>query len=197
MSNRLSDISPDDVERIEVLRGAAAAALYGSRAKNGVIQVITKRGIQGATRVTWGTQLEVSSAADVEPAFKAIARERINGLVVLQDAALYSLRHDIGARAAALKLPSIWGQRGYLDAGGVASYQGDMRALFTRSAVLIDKVLKGTPPGEIPFEQGTKFELVINLINCVSIVLVTRDFTAVAWPLFVTTGPWPPSIPDG
>ena len=61
MSNRLSDISPDDVERIEVLRGAAAAALYGSRAKNGVIQVITKRGVQGVARVSWGTQLEVSS----------------------------------------------------------------------------------------------------------------------------------------
>ena len=108
-------------------------------------------------------QFEVSSAADVEPAFKAIVRERITGLVVLQDAALYSLRHDIGARCTALKLPSIWGQRGYLDAGGVAAFQGDMRALFVRSAVLIDKVLKGTPPGEIPFEQGTKFELVINL----------------------------------
>src|SRR6185503_13162427 len=61
MSNRLSDISPDDVERIEVLRGAAAAALYGSRAKNGVIQVFTKRGQQGAPVVRWGTQMEVSS----------------------------------------------------------------------------------------------------------------------------------------
>ena len=107
--------------------------------------------------------LEANSAADVEAAFKAIARERINGLVVLADAALYGLRHDIGARCAALKLPSVWGGRSYLDAGGVASYQGDFRALYVRSAALVDKILKGTPPGEIPFEQGTKFDLVLNL----------------------------------
>jgi putative ABC transport system substrate-binding protein len=108
-------------------------------------------------------QLEVSSTAELDPAFKTLARERINGLVVLADATLYSLRHDIAARCLAMKLPSVWGGRGYLDAGGVASYQGDVRALYRRSTVLIDKVLKGTPPGEIPFEQGTKFELVINL----------------------------------
>jgi len=107
--------------------------------------------------------LQANSSADVEAAFQAIVRERINGLVVLADAALYALRHDIGARCAALALPSVWGGRGYLDAGGVASYQGDFRALYVRSAALVDKILKGTPPGEIPFEQGTKFDLVLNL----------------------------------
>lgn len=62
MSSRLSDISADDVERIEVLKGASAAALYGSRAKNGVIQVFTKRGQTGAPRVSWGTEMEISDA---------------------------------------------------------------------------------------------------------------------------------------
>lgn len=107
--------------------------------------------------------LEVNSAPEVVAAFEAIARERINGLVVLADAAIFALRHEIGARCAALRVPSVWGGRGYLDAGGVASYQGDFRALYQRSAVLINKILKGTPPGEIPFEQGTKFDLVLNL----------------------------------
>jgi TonB-dependent starch-binding outer membrane protein SusC len=60
MSSRLSDFSPDDVERIEVLKGASAAALYGSRAKNGVIQIFTKRGTSGAARVSWSTEFEVS-----------------------------------------------------------------------------------------------------------------------------------------
>jgi TonB-linked SusC/RagA family outer membrane protein len=62
MSSRLSDFSPDDVERIEVLKGASAAALYGSRAKNGVIQIFTKRGQSGATRLAWSTEIEASSA---------------------------------------------------------------------------------------------------------------------------------------
>jgi len=107
--------------------------------------------------------LEANSASDVESAFKSIVRDRINGLVVLADAAIFTLRHDIGARCKALSLPSVWGGRGYLDAGGVASYQGDFQALYKRSAALVDKILKGTPPGEIPFEQGTKFDLVLNL----------------------------------
>ena len=107
--------------------------------------------------------LEANSASDVESAFKSIVRDRINGLVVLADAAIFSLRHDIGARCTALSLPSVWGGRSYLDAGGVASYQGDLRALYKRSAALVDKILKGTSPGEIPFEQGTKFDLVLNL----------------------------------
>ena len=107
--------------------------------------------------------LEARHARDLEAVFSAIARERINGLVVLTDATFYNIRHDIASRCAALKLPSVWGARGYLDAGGLASYQGDFYALFNRSAALVDKILKGTQPGDIPFEQGTKFELVLNL----------------------------------
>ncbi len=108
-------------------------------------------------------QVEASTAADLDAAFKTLARERVTGLVVLADAQLYLLRHDIVARCQAIKLPSVWGGRGYLDAGGVASYQGDFNALYRRSAAFVDKILRGTPPGEIPFERGTKFELVINL----------------------------------
>jgi len=62
LSNRLSDLSPEDVERVEVLKGAAAAALYGSRANSGVIQVFTKRGSQGPARVTVSTEVGVSES---------------------------------------------------------------------------------------------------------------------------------------
>jgi putative ABC transport system substrate-binding protein len=107
-------------------------------------------------------QVEVSTAADLDAAFKTFARQGVNGLVVLADATLWVIRHDIGQRCQAMRLPSVWGGRGYLDAGGVASYQGDLRSMYRRSAMFVDKILKGTPPGEIPFEQGTKFELVVN-----------------------------------
>ena len=63
-----------------------------------------------------------------------------------------------------MKLPSVWGGRAYLDAGGVASYQGDFGALMRRSAVFVDKILKGTAAGEMPARAGHgKFELVLNL----------------------------------
>lgn len=60
LSNRLADLSPDDVERVEVIKGAAAAALYGSRANNGVIQIFTRRGSQGAPQISLSTSVEVS-----------------------------------------------------------------------------------------------------------------------------------------
>jgi putative ABC transport system substrate-binding protein len=110
-------------------------------------------------------QVQANDPAEFDAAFQTLARERVDGLVVLADASFFVNRHDLGARCRALKLPSVWGHRDYLDAGGVASYQGDFRALFRRSTVMIDKILRGTPPGEIPFEQGTKFELVLHLGN--------------------------------
>lgn len=63
-SNRLSDIAPGDIERVEVLKGAAAAALYGSRANNGVIQIFTKRGVQGEPRVTFTTEVNTSQTPE-------------------------------------------------------------------------------------------------------------------------------------
>jgi putative tryptophan/tyrosine transport system substrate-binding protein len=61
------------------------------------------------------------------------------------------------------RLPSVWGGAGYLEAGGLVSYQGDLAAMARRSASFVAKILKGTKPGDIPFEQSTKLELVVNL----------------------------------
>jgi putative ABC transport system substrate-binding protein len=70
---------------------------------------------------------------------------------------------DLGRLCLKHRLPSIWGGRDYLEGGGLASFQGDYAELSRRAGALVDKILKGTPPGEIPFEQSTKFELVVNL----------------------------------
>ena len=67
LSNRLSDISPDDIERVEVLKGAAAAALYGSRANSGVIQIFTKRGRQGAPQISYRTEFQAARTPDYLP----------------------------------------------------------------------------------------------------------------------------------
>ena len=72
-------------------------------------------------------------------------------------------RARLGELCLKYRLPSAWGGGSYLDAGGLVSYQGDWAALFRRSASLVDKILKGAKPGEIPFEQGTKLDLVVNL----------------------------------
>ena len=96
---------------------------------------------------------EARGPEDFDAALAAMARERLDGVLILGDATFYVHRARLGEWCTKQRLPSIWGAAGYLDAGGLASFQGDFAEIFRRSASLIDKVLKGTPPGEIPFEQ--------------------------------------------
>ena len=100
---------------------------------------------------------------DFDAAFGAIVKERANGVAILADPMIWIHRARLGELCLKYRLPSIWGGAPYLDAGGLVSYQGDWAALFKRSASLVDKILRGAKPGEIPFEQGTKLELVVNL----------------------------------
>lgn len=106
---------------------------------------------------------EASRVEEFSAVFDAMAAQRIDGVLVLADAVFYVHRMPLGALCMKHRLASVWGGRGYLDAGGLVSFQGDFAEVFRRSASLIDKILKGVKPGEIPFEQSTKFELVLNL----------------------------------
>jgi len=98
-----------------------------------------------------------------DAAFATLARERVNGLIVIADPMIYLNRARIAQLCIQHKLPSVWGHRGYLDVGGLASYQSDFVEVFRRGAAIIDKILRGAKPAEIPFEQATKLELVVNL----------------------------------
>jgi putative tryptophan/tyrosine transport system substrate-binding protein len=100
---------------------------------------------------------------DFEPAFASIVGAGTNAVALLADPMIWTERAKLGALCVKHRLPSIWGGAGYLDAGGLLSYQGDWSALFYRAAGFVDKILKGTKPGDIPFEQGTKLELAVNL----------------------------------
>jgi putative ABC transport system substrate-binding protein len=106
---------------------------------------------------------EAPRPEDYEAVFAAMVRDRADGVLVLADASFFVHRMDLGRLCLKHRLPSIWGGRDYLEGGGLASFQGDYAELSRRAGALVDKILKGTPPGEIPFEQSTKFELVVNL----------------------------------
>ena len=106
---------------------------------------------------------EVRGPNDFEPAFAAIVGSGASAVALLADSVIWTERAKLGALCVKHRLPSIWGGAGYLDAGGLLSYQGDWPALFYRAAAIVDKILKGTKPGDIPFEQGTKLELAVNL----------------------------------
>jgi putative ABC transport system substrate-binding protein len=107
--------------------------------------------------------LEVQDASQYETAFKAIGRDRADALVVLSDSFATFHRARIAELAAEHRLPVLYGHRQYVEAGGLMSYGPSLFDVYRRAAAYVDKILKGTRPADLPVEQPTKYELVINL----------------------------------
>ena len=115
-----------------------------------------------ALRVTLQS-LEVLSLADLESAFSAIKSERANALIVFRGPVTTTHRTKIVEFAAKSRLPSIYADKEFVDAGGLMSYGINIADLWGRAAVYVDKILKGAKPAELPVERPTKFEMLINL----------------------------------
>ena len=96
-------------------------------------------------------------------AFAAMSRARADGLIVLADPVLLSVRVRIADLATRGHLPTICELREHIEAGGLISYGPSLPDLYRRAATYVDKILKGAKPADLPVEQPTKFELVINL----------------------------------
>jgi putative ABC transport system substrate-binding protein len=107
--------------------------------------------------------LEARGPEEFEGAFAAIAREGAGALLVVPDSVLGLHRVRLLDFAARRRLPAMYGLREYTEAGGLMSYAVDVRDSFRRAATYVDKILKGAKPGDLPIEQPTQFELVINL----------------------------------
>jgi putative ABC transport system substrate-binding protein len=107
--------------------------------------------------------LEVTDATSLEEAFAAIRHRRIHGFILLTDVVLFSMRSRVLDNAAKLRLAVMYWEREFPDNGGLMSYGPNTNALFRRGGYYVDKILKGAKPADLPVEQPTKFELVINL----------------------------------
>jgi putative ABC transport system substrate-binding protein len=107
--------------------------------------------------------LGVQTADEFAGAFSAMTKERARAVFVIADPMLFSERQRISDLAIKHRLPSIHGPSEYVEAGGLLSYGPSYPDLFRRAAVYVDKILKGAKPGDLPIEQPTKFELVVNL----------------------------------
>jgi putative ABC transport system substrate-binding protein len=103
------------------------------------------------------------SPAGLEAAFATVVRDRAGALITVASPLLFSHRKRLAELAVKHRLPTLGGSREYVEAGGLASYGTDYPDLFRRAATFVDKILKGAKPGDLPVEQPTKFELVINL----------------------------------
>ena len=107
--------------------------------------------------------LEVQDANEFERAFDAMTREHADGLIVLSDTFTTLYRARLADSAAKHRLPAIYGHNQYTEAGGLMSYGPSLFDAYGRAAAFVDKILKGTRPADLPVEQPTKFELIINL----------------------------------
>ncbi len=107
--------------------------------------------------------IEVRDSREMEAAFDAISRDRPDGLLLLADPLTLSLRLRIVEFAREKNLPAIYETREFAEAGGLMSYGPNIVAQFRRSAYYVDRILKGAKPGELPIEQPTRIELVVNL----------------------------------
>ena len=108
-------------------------------------------------------RLEARSPQDIDSAFAAMTSERAGALVVLLDAILVNQRSQITELAAKRRLPAVYAVREYAEAGGLVSYGANALELERYAARFVDKVLRGARPSDLPVEQPSTFELVINL----------------------------------
>ena len=132
---------------------------------------------QGAARAL-GLALqshEVQRLKDFAPAFAMVAEERPDALLVLQDAVTMQQRNEIIDFAVQKRLPSMFQEKGWALAGGLMSYGENLPSMYRRAAYFVDKIFKGAKPDDLPVEQATKFDLVINLSTARKIGLTIPD----------------------
>jgi putative ABC transport system substrate-binding protein len=113
-----------------------------------------------------GVHIQVVAAAkaeDFDAAFLAMDKERAEALIVLVNPMFFGQRKEIIERAAKLRLPAMYEWKQFVQAGGLISYGADVPDVYRRAAGIVDKILKGTNPGDIPVERPTLFNMGLNL----------------------------------
>jgi putative ABC transport system substrate-binding protein len=163
LSLQSTDLAGKRLELLrEVVPGLRRLAIMAHVGNPGA--VLELAGIQTAARAL-GLEvatLEIRRAEDIAPTFEML-KSRVDALYVETDALMSTHRIRINTLALAARLPTMHGGRAYVEAGGLMSYGPNYTDLFRRAADLVDKVLRGQKPSDIPVEQPTNFDLIINL----------------------------------
>jgi putative ABC transport system substrate-binding protein len=157
-------------KRLELLKEAVpkvarVAVLYDPAAPAAVLDV--REVLPAAARALKLTlqPWEVRTSEDFDTVFAAMGKQRPDGLYVTPNPLMANNLRRIAGLALKSRLPSVYGRREAVDAGGLIYYGADLADSYRRVAVYVDKILKGAKPADLPVEQPTKFELVINLIT--------------------------------
>ena len=163
LSLQQSDLAGKRLELLrEVIPNLGRLAILGNIGNPNVVAEMHEVELTAHALGLEAATFPIRRPADIAPAFDAL-KDRAEALYVVNEPLTISNRMAINTLALAAHLPTILGSREQVEAGGLISYAASFPDLFRRSADVVDKILHGTKPGDIPVEQPTKFDLVINL----------------------------------
>jgi ABC-type uncharacterized transport system substrate-binding protein len=147
----------------EILPQADRIAVFANRANPVTVSILSATEVAAQQMRMKLHVIDVRQLAQLGTAFETVRRERADALVLVADPLLFSARPQIIQLAARHRMPTVYETRLFPDAGGLLSYGPLAQERFERMAVYVDRILRGAQPGDLPIEQPTKFELVINL----------------------------------
>jgi putative tryptophan/tyrosine transport system substrate-binding protein len=179
LSGQQADLAAKRLELLrEVVPGLHRLAIVAN--VGNPYAVIELGEVQGASRALGleAATLEIRRAEDIAPAFKAL-KGYADALYVINDPLVNTNRVRIIISALGARLPTMHASREHVEAGGLISFGPNYLDLFRRTADFVDKILRGAKPGDIPVEQPTKFDLVVNVITATAIGL-TLPFSLLA-----------------
>jgi len=162
LSHQIVDTTPKRLELLkELVPGASLVAIIRTRGEG---DVLSWRAAETAARDRgWKLlSVDVRAPADLEGAFKAATDARAGAALVVAAGQLFPHAERIVQLAARHRLPAIYPFRVFTEVGGLMSYSADLDGIWRRAAFFVDRILKGARPADLPVEQPTKFELVIN-----------------------------------
>jgi putative ABC transport system substrate-binding protein len=164
----LSTLRPEiSAKRLELLKeivpGLSRVGVFGASDNPGNAQALKEVELAtGALRLQV-QYLDIRSPKDIGPAFEEARKASVGGVLELGGPLLLVHQTALLNLAAKNRLPAMWVRRGFVEAGGLMSYGVDTTDLIRRAATYVDKILKGAKPADLPVEQPTKFEFIINL----------------------------------
>jgi putative ABC transport system substrate-binding protein len=164
----LSDFAPEiSGKGLELLKETvprlSRVAVLGTSTRPGNAQSLKETELAAVELRIKLHQLDVLSPKDIETALRAAVNEHADGALVLQSSIHFSQRTRIAELAVKTRLPTTYPRREFVEDGGLMSYGVNISDLDRRAATYVDKILKGTKPADLPVEQPTKFEFIINL----------------------------------
>ena len=164
LTDTAADISPKQLELLRSLAPKLSRVGVLMNPDNGTHPRQTTRFILAGQKIGVHVRLaEASSVEGIEPGVAALARERVDAVILFGDTFFSQQLSQIAQAALKHRLPSVYTIREYAAVGGLLSYGANLTDNFRRAATYVDKILKGAQPGDLPFEQPTRYVLAVNL----------------------------------